>query len=87
MAYAPEVHKLYVSDEHGDIGTVIDMRTNTQVATFPLGGEIWNTQHETVSKHVFANVQTQSGLLRSARRVMRSSRGSIYRAPLELTAS
>ena len=27
MAYAPEVHKLYVSDEHGNTETVIDVET------------------------------------------------------------
>jgi YVTN family beta-propeller protein len=62
MAYAPEVHKLYVSDEHGNTDTVIDVNTNTRVATIPLGGEVGNTQYDPVSKHIFANVQTLNQL-------------------------
>jgi YVTN family beta-propeller protein len=63
MAYAPEVHKLYVSDEHGGTDTVIDVRTNTRVATIPLGGEVGNTQYDPVSRHIFANVQTRGQLI------------------------
>lgn len=63
MAYVPEVHKLYVSDEHGDANTVIDVNTNTRVATIPLGGEAGNTQYDSVSRHVFANVQTRNQLV------------------------
>lgn len=36
MAYAPDVNKLYVSDEHGGTDTVIDVRANTPVATIRL---------------------------------------------------
>jgi YVTN family beta-propeller protein len=63
MAYAPEVHKLYVSDEHGNTETVIDVEGNTRVATIPLGGEVGNTQYDPVSKHIFANVQTRNQLV------------------------
>jgi YVTN family beta-propeller protein len=63
MAYAPDVHKLYVSDEHGNTDTVIDVNTNTRVATIPLGGEVGSTQYDPVSKHIFANVQTQAQLV------------------------
>jgi len=62
MAYAPDVHKLYVSDEHGDTDTVIDVRTNTRTATIPLGGDVGNTQYDPVTRHVFANVQTREQL-------------------------
>ena len=62
MAYAPEVHKLYVSDEHGDSDTVIDVKSNTRIATIPLGGEVGNTQYDAGSKHIFANVQTRGQL-------------------------
>jgi len=62
MAYAPEVHKLYVSDEHGDSDTVIDTKSNTRAATIPLGGEVGNTQYDAGSKHIFANVQTRGQL-------------------------
>lgn len=63
MAYAPDVHKLYVSDEYGDGDTVIDVRSNTPVATIALGGEVGNTQYDPVSKHIFANVQTRNQLM------------------------
>src|SRR5215469_4177891 len=63
MAYAPEVHKLYVSDEHGDTETVIDVRTNTRVATIPLGGDVGNSQYDAASQHVFVNVQTRRQLV------------------------
>jgi YVTN family beta-propeller protein len=33
MAYAPEAHKLYVSDETGGTVTVIDVRSNTRIAS------------------------------------------------------
>ena len=63
MAYAPEVHKLYVSDEHGNTETVIDVATNKRVATIALGGEVGNSQYDPVSKHIFANVQTLNQLV------------------------
>lgn len=62
MAYAPDVHKLYVSDEKGGTDTVIDVRTNTRAATIPLGGQVGNTQYDSVSGHIFANVQTRRQL-------------------------
>jgi YVTN family beta-propeller protein len=63
MAYAPSVHKLYVSDEHGGTDTVIDVKTNTRVTTIALGGEVGNTQYDPVSRHIFSNVQTRNQLL------------------------
>jgi len=63
MAYAPEVHKLYVSDQFGKTETVIDIDTNTRVATIPMDGEVGNSQYDPVSKHVFANVQTRKQLV------------------------
>jgi DNA-binding beta-propeller fold protein YncE len=62
MAYVPELHKLYVSDEFGKTETVVDIGTNTRVATIPLGGEVGNSQYDSGSKHVFANVQTRNQL-------------------------
>jgi YVTN family beta-propeller protein len=57
LAYAPEVNKLYVSDETGKTDTVIDTGTNKRIATIPLGGTVGNTQYDSVSKHIFVNVQ------------------------------
>jgi YVTN family beta-propeller protein len=63
MAYAPPFHKLYVSDEHGDTGTVIDVKTHARVATIALGGEVGNTQYDPTAGHIFANVQTRNQLI------------------------
>jgi DNA-binding beta-propeller fold protein YncE len=63
MAYAPAVHKLYVSDEHGATETVIDVPTSRRVATIPLGGEVGNTQYDPMSQHVFVNVQSRRQLI------------------------
>jgi DNA-binding beta-propeller fold protein YncE len=63
MAYAPEAHKLYVSDEHGGTETVVDVRTHTRVATIPLGDDVGNSQYDPGSKHIFVNVQTRQQLI------------------------
>jgi YVTN family beta-propeller protein len=63
MAYAPDTHKLYVSDETGETETVIDVRSNTRIATIPLGGEVGNTQYDPVSRHIFVNVQSRRQLI------------------------
>ncbi len=38
LAYGPEARKVYVSDEHGGTDTVLDVGTNTRVATVQVGG-------------------------------------------------
>jgi DNA-binding beta-propeller fold protein YncE len=63
MAYAPEAHKLYVSDETGEIEAVIDVRSNQRVGTIALGGEAGNTQYDSVSGHIFVNVQSRRQLV------------------------
>src|SRR5450631_4662691 len=62
MAYAPQVHKLYVADERGNTVTVIDVGTGQRTTTIPLGGEVGNVQYDALTKHVFANVQTRHEL-------------------------
>lgn len=63
MAYAPDVHKLYVSDEVGTTETVIDTNTNRRVATLHLWSVAGNSQYDPVSKHVFVNAQTRDQLV------------------------
>ena len=63
LAYAPDVHKLYVSDEYGKTETVVDVRTNKRVMTIPLGGDVGNTQYDSRSKHIFVNVQGSGELV------------------------
>jgi len=45
MAYDPLTQHLFVSDETGGTETVIDVRSEQQIATIPLGGEVGNTQY------------------------------------------
>jgi YVTN family beta-propeller protein len=63
VAYAPDAHKLYVSDETGATETVIDVRSNTRIVTIPLGGGVGNTQYDSVSRHIFVNVQSRQQLV------------------------
>jgi YVTN family beta-propeller protein len=63
LAYAPDVHKLYISDERGGNEAVIDVRSNTRIATIALGGEAGNTQYDPATKHIFVNVQTRNQLV------------------------
>jgi YVTN family beta-propeller protein len=63
MAYAPDVHQLYISDEHGGTDTVIDTITNQRVATIEVGRETGNTQYDPASRHIFANSQASGELV------------------------
>jgi len=60
IAYAPEVHRIYVSDEAGGGELVIDGPTARVVTTIPLGGEAGNTIYDPGSKHIFVAVQTRN---------------------------
>jgi DNA-binding beta-propeller fold protein YncE len=63
LAFAPEVHRIFVSDERGGKETVIDGRTDTRVGSIDLGGEIGNTQYDSTSRLIFANVQSTGELV------------------------
>jgi DNA-binding beta-propeller fold protein YncE len=63
LAYSPETHKVCVSDEHGGTDTVIDVLTNTRVATVQIGGVIGNTQYDAGSQHMFINAQSSTELV------------------------
>jgi DNA-binding beta-propeller fold protein YncE len=63
IAYAPDVYKLYVSDETGKTETVIDVTMNRRVKTIALDGEVGNTQYDSVSLHIFVDVQTRRQLV------------------------
>jgi DNA-binding beta-propeller fold protein YncE len=63
MAYAPAVHKLYVSDEAGRTETVIVALMRQRIATIPLDGEVGNSHYDPVTQHIFVNVQTRSELI------------------------
>lgn len=63
MAYAPGLHKLYVSDETGKTETVIDTESERRTKTLEMGGEVGNSQYDPVSGHIFVNVQTRDDLV------------------------
>ncbi len=63
MAFAPDVHKLFISDEHGGTETVIDTRTNRRIATIPMGGHVGNSQYDPVSDRIFTDVQTRDQIV------------------------
>ncbi len=50
LAYSPETHKLFISDEAGEAETVEDVRTNERVDTIKMGGEVGNTQYDPASQ-------------------------------------
>lgn len=63
LAYSPGTHKLFVSDEAGEVEIVIDVRTNERVATIKMGGEVGNTQYDPASQFIYACVQTRNELV------------------------
>lgn len=56
IAYASKEMKLYISDLHGKTDTVIDARTNRQLATIELGEGAGNTQYDAQSDRIFVTV-------------------------------
>ena len=46
LAYAPPSQRLFVSDEHGGVDVVIDVRTNNILTSIPLGGGAGNTVYD-----------------------------------------
>lgn len=63
LAYSPETHKVFVSDEAGGVETVIDTQRNERVNTIEMGGEVGNTQYDSVSHLIYACVQTRNELV------------------------
>ncbi len=63
IAYAPEVDKVFVSDENGAADIVIDAKTGTKRSTIDLGGEAGNTHYDSVSHCILVAVQTRNQLV------------------------
>ncbi|HJY53599.1 MAG TPA: YncE family protein [Candidatus Udaeobacter sp.] len=63
LAYSPETHKVFVSDEAGGVETVIDTQRNERVNTIEMGGEVGNTQYDPVSHLIYACVQNRNELV------------------------
>jgi len=63
LAYAPSAGKLFVSDERGRQELVIDVESSTAHPPIPLGGEVGNTQYDSVADRIWAAVQTRNELV------------------------
>jgi len=62
LAYAPDMHKLFVSDEYGRQELVIDVPSGTARPPIAMGGEVGNTQYDSVSGRIWVAVQTRNEL-------------------------
>jgi DNA-binding beta-propeller fold protein YncE len=62
LAYAPRVQKLFVSDEYGQQELVLDVSTPISRPPIPMGGEVGNTQYDSVSGRIWVAVQTRNEL-------------------------
>jgi YVTN family beta-propeller protein len=63
LAYSPDHHKIFVSNQFGRSNTVIDTQANQAIATIDLGGEVGNTQYDPASKRFLAAIQTRNQLV------------------------
>lgn len=62
LAYAPAAHKVFVSDEYGRQELVIDVPSFAARPAIPVGGEMGNTQLDSVSGGVWVAVQSRNEL-------------------------
>jgi DNA-binding beta-propeller fold protein YncE len=60
IAYAPGPQRIFVSDEHGNVDAVIDTKTNSLVASIPLGGGAGNTVYDSGSGHILVAVHEKN---------------------------
>jgi len=63
IAYAPDVDKVFVSDESGGADVVIDAKTRLKRSTIDLGGEAGNTHYDAVSRCILVAVQTRNQMV------------------------
>jgi DNA-binding beta-propeller fold protein YncE len=63
IAFAPEVDKVFVSDESGAADVVIDAASDVKRSTIPLGGEAGNTHYDSVSHCILVAVQTKNEMV------------------------
>jgi DNA-binding beta-propeller fold protein YncE len=63
IAYAPEAHKIFVSDEFGQRDVVVDARADSGIGVVTLGGEAGNTQYDPVGGRIWVAVQTRDQLV------------------------
>ena len=63
MAY----RELHLSDEHGNVDAVIDTKTNSLIASIPLGGGAGNTVYDSGSGHILVAVHEKNEVVQSIR--------------------
>lgn len=56
VGYAPEVRRVFVSDEHGGVDAVVDAATDKLIKNIPLGGYAGNTVYDSGSGHILVAV-------------------------------
>jgi DNA-binding beta-propeller fold protein YncE len=57
IAYDSADHKIYVSNEHDHLETVIDARTGKHLGTVDVGGNAGNTAYDPTTGQILVNVQ------------------------------
>jgi len=62
LAYAPAARKVFASDEYGRQEIVIGLASSSALPPIPLGGEVGNTQYDSVSGRIWVAVQTRNEL-------------------------
>jgi DNA-binding beta-propeller fold protein YncE len=63
LAYAPDVQRVFVSDEHGAADVVIDAKTHQQLSVIPLGGEAGNTVYDSRARRILVAVHGKNELV------------------------
>jgi DNA-binding beta-propeller fold protein YncE len=56
LAYSPATKRVFVSDEHGGVDTVVDAQTNKLITSIPLGGGAGNSVYDSGSGHILVAV-------------------------------
>jgi DNA-binding beta-propeller fold protein YncE len=63
VAYAPEAHSVFVSNEHGSGDSVIDARSSEYLGEIELGGDIGNSQYDPARKVIYVAVGSRNELV------------------------
>ncbi|MGA8043795.1 MAG: YncE family protein [Terracidiphilus sp.] len=63
LAYAPPVHRVFVSDEHGGVDAVMDTKTNKLLTSIQLGGGAGNTVYDPGSDRILVAVHKLNQLV------------------------
>jgi len=63
LAYDPQTHKLFVSDESGRADIVIDTQTNQRLNRIDLGSEVGNTQYDSASQRILVATHAPAQLV------------------------